>query len=129
MKTLADFSDKDRIAVPGIKTSLPAVVLQMAAAKAFGDKQYNKLDPITVPLPHPMPPPYCSPAAARSTATWHRRRSRTPRPPRPGCTASSHTVDVLGNITLDMTYTSKKFYEANPRCPPPSSRRWMRRTH
>ena len=53
VKTLADFSDKDRIAVPGIKTSLPAVVLQMAAAKTFGDKQFNKLDPITVPLPHP----------------------------------------------------------------------------
>ncbi|MGR5354413.1 hypothetical protein, partial [Vibrio sp. DNB22_19_2] len=26
-----------------------------------------------------------------------------------------YTVDVLGNITLDMTYTSKKFYDANPK--------------
>jgi NitT/TauT family transport system substrate-binding protein len=26
-----------------------------------------------------------------------------------------NTVDVLGNITLDMTYTSRRFYEANPK--------------
>src|SRR5882672_2076496 len=44
IKTLADFSDKDRIAVPGIKTSFAAVVLQMAAAQAFGIENYAKLD-------------------------------------------------------------------------------------
>ena len=48
VKTLKDFSDKDRIAVPGIKTSLPAVILHMAVAKEFGDANYSKLDPITV---------------------------------------------------------------------------------
>src|SRR3989454_4846820 len=53
VKTLKDFTDKDRIAVPGIKTSLPAVLLHMAAAKEFGDADYARLDPITVALPHP----------------------------------------------------------------------------
>src|SRR5262244_963351 len=53
VKSLKDFTDKDRIAVPGIKTSLPAVLLHMAAAKEFGDANYAKLDPITVGLPHP----------------------------------------------------------------------------
>ena len=53
VKSLKDFTDKDRIAVPGIKTSLPAVLLHMAAAKEFGDANYSKLDPITVSLPHP----------------------------------------------------------------------------
>src|SRR5207237_8622513 len=33
VKSLKDFTDKDRIAVPGIKTSLPAVLLNIAAAK------------------------------------------------------------------------------------------------
>ncbi|MDC6210934.1 ABC transporter substrate-binding protein [Ralstonia solanacearum] len=115
VKTLADFSDKDRIAVPGIKTSLPAVVLQMAAAKAFGDKQYNKLDPITVPLPHPD-------ATAVLLAGGSQINSHMASPPfsyaeaaAPGLHRVFNTVDVLGNITLDMTYTSKKFYEANPR--------------
>jgi NitT/TauT family transport system substrate-binding protein len=36
VKTLADFTAKDRIAVPGIKTSFVAVVLEMAAAQVFG---------------------------------------------------------------------------------------------
>src|SRR5262249_58364858 len=53
VKSLKDFTDKDRIAVPGIKTSLPAVLLHMAAAKEFGDANYSRLDPITVALPHP----------------------------------------------------------------------------
>src|SRR5204863_755122 len=55
VKSLKDFTDKDRIAVPGIKTSLPAVLLHMAAATEFGDANYAKLDPITVTLPHPEP--------------------------------------------------------------------------
>src|SRR5260370_596188 len=53
VKTLADFTDKDRIAVPGIKTSFVAVVLQMAAAKAFGRENYARLDPLTVSISHP----------------------------------------------------------------------------
>ena len=108
VKTLADFSDKDRIAVPGIKTSLPAVVLQMAAAKTFGDKQFNKLDPITVPLPHPD-------ATAVMLAGGSQINSHMASPPfsyteaaAPGLHRVFNTVDVLGNITLDMTYTSKK---------------------
>ena len=35
IKSLRDFTEKDRIALPGIKTSLSAVVLQMAVAKEF----------------------------------------------------------------------------------------------
>src|SRR5262245_51840442 len=53
VKTLADFTDKDRIAVPGIKTSFVAVVLQMAAAQAFGPENYARLDHLTVGIPHP----------------------------------------------------------------------------
>ena len=53
VKTLADFTSKDKIALPGIKTSLAAVVLQMAAAKELGKDKYNSLDAMTVGLPHP----------------------------------------------------------------------------
>ena len=38
--SLADYTPHDRIAVPGIKTSFAAVVLQMAVAKQFGIKHY-----------------------------------------------------------------------------------------
>ncbi len=53
IKTLADYGPGDRIAVPGIKTSYAAIVLEMAVAKVFGIENYAKLDPITVGMPHP----------------------------------------------------------------------------
>src|SRR3954454_11065002 len=47
IKSLRDFTEKDRIALPGIKTSLSAVVLQMAVAKEFGRENFSKLDTLT----------------------------------------------------------------------------------
>ncbi|MBV9554699.1 MAG: ABC transporter substrate-binding protein [Alphaproteobacteria bacterium] len=46
--TIRDFTAKDRIAVPAVKTSLPAIMLEMAAANEWGAKQYDKLDALTV---------------------------------------------------------------------------------
>ena len=46
--TLRDIGPKDRIAVPAVKTSMPAVMLQMAAAQEWGIGQYARLDPQTV---------------------------------------------------------------------------------
>ena len=53
VKSIKDFSAKDKIAVPSIKISTQAIMLQMAAVKAFGEKEYAKLDPLTVSLSHP----------------------------------------------------------------------------
>lgn len=53
IKTLADFKDQHRIALPAIKVSMQAIILQMAAAKAFGDAKYNALDHLTVSMAHP----------------------------------------------------------------------------
>jgi len=115
VKTLKDFTDQDRIAVPGIKTSLPAVLLHMAAAREFGDAGYAKLDPITVALPHPEALTVM--LSGRSEINSH--MASPPFSYLEDGTAGLHrvfnTVDVLGNITLDMTYTSRRFYEANPK--------------
>ena len=53
VKTIKDFTDKDRIALPAVRVSLQAVILQMAAEKVFGQGQEHKLDPWTVSLSHP----------------------------------------------------------------------------
>ena len=53
VKTIADFTDKDRIALPTAKISAQAIVLQMAAAKLWGKDQFERLDSLTVTLPHP----------------------------------------------------------------------------
>lgn len=115
VKTLRDFTPDDKIAMPGIKTSLSAVVLQMAVAKEFGLENYSKLDPLTVGLPHPD-----AMMAVVSGKTGI--SSHLGSPPysyleldTPGVHRVMNSVDVLGNITLDVVYTTRRFAEANPK--------------
>jgi NitT/TauT family transport system substrate-binding protein len=53
VKSIRDFTDKDRIAVPAVKISVQAIVLQMAAAQAFGPDKRTALDALTVSMGHP----------------------------------------------------------------------------
>ena len=53
IKSLKDFKDKHRIALPAVKVSIQAIILQMAAAKEFGDAKYAALDHLTVSMSHP----------------------------------------------------------------------------
>lgn len=53
VKTIKDFTEKDRIALPAVRVSMQAVILQMAAEKEFGKDQSHRLDPWTVSLSHP----------------------------------------------------------------------------
>jgi NitT/TauT family transport system substrate-binding protein len=115
VRTLADFTDKDRIAVPGIKTSFVAVVLQMAAAQAFGADNYAKLDHLTVGIPHPDA--LAAMLSGRTEITAH-----FCSPPfsyieydTPGIHRVINSADVLGALTIIMAYTTRKFAEANPK--------------
>ncbi|MDB5811957.1 MAG: hypothetical protein JWN94_4079 [Betaproteobacteria bacterium] len=53
VKSIKDFTDKDKIAVPAVKVSTQAIMLQIAAEKVFGEGNPFKLDPYTVTLSHP----------------------------------------------------------------------------
>lgn len=53
VKTIADLTDRDRIALPAVKVSIQAVTLQMAAEKAFGAGNHTRLDHLTVSMSHP----------------------------------------------------------------------------
>ena len=53
VKTLKDFTDKGKIALPAVRTSIQAVTLQMAAEKEFGPGNHGRLDPLTVSMSHP----------------------------------------------------------------------------
>jgi NitT/TauT family transport system substrate-binding protein len=53
IRSIEDFSAKDRIAVPAVGVSSQAIALQMAAAKTFGKENARKLDPLTVSMKHP----------------------------------------------------------------------------
>lgn len=54
IRSVQDFTPQDRIAMAGVKVSPQAVTLQLAAAKAFGEDQWSKLDPLTVGMAHPV---------------------------------------------------------------------------
>jgi NitT/TauT family transport system substrate-binding protein len=115
LKSLKDFGPKDKIALPGIKTSLSAVVLQMAVAKEFGRENYAKLDPLTVGLPHPEG--LVALTSGRTEITAH-----FTSPPfsylelqNPNVHRVLNSVDVLGNITLDVVFAPRRFTDANPK--------------
>jgi NitT/TauT family transport system substrate-binding protein len=50
IKTLDDFTDKDRIAMPTVKASSYAIMLQMAAVQHYGWDKRFKFDPMSVQL-------------------------------------------------------------------------------
>lgn len=52
IKSLADFTEQDRIAVPA-PNSGQGIMLEMAAEKLFGPGQYTRADRLMVSLPHP----------------------------------------------------------------------------
>src|SRR5215470_9565884 len=115
IKTVQDFKDADRIAVPAIKVSVQAITLQMAAAKAYGVKSFEKLDPLTVS----MTPPDATiallggkseVASAFSVPPFQYQQLENP---------AIHTVlnsfDVMGGShTFTVAWTTAKFRDGNP---------------
>ncbi len=69
IKTIADFTDKDRIAVPSVRISFNAMMLEMAAEKQWGDP--HKLDHLTVGLGHPDAVAALSAGYGSATITSH----------------------------------------------------------
>ena len=53
VKSIADLTDVDRIALPAVKTSIQALTLQMAAERIFGPGQQYRFDALTVSMGHP----------------------------------------------------------------------------
>lgn len=114
--SVKDFTEKDKIAVPTVKSSTQAIFLQMAAAKTFGPKQAFRLDRLTVSMSHPegttallsgasdidshfTVPPY------QEIELKDRRIHRV-----------LNSYDILGGpVTLNITCSPAKFVQANPK--------------
>jgi NitT/TauT family transport system substrate-binding protein len=115
VKTVADFSDKDRIAVPAVRSSLQAIYLQMAAEKAFGAANLTQLDHLTISRSHPD-----AMAGLLGNTEIDSHFSVPPYTERelaaPGVHALFATEDVTGQpISNGVMYTTAKFYDANPK--------------
>ena len=116
VKSIKDFSDQDKIAVPSVKISTQAIMLEMGASAAFGQDNYTKLDPLTVSLSHPD----ATLAFINNTAGVNAHFSTSPFYEQeikvPGAHLVTTSYDILGGpATALVITTSSKFREANPK--------------
>lgn len=116
LKAVADLKDSDRIALPAIKVSHQAVILRMAAEKAFGLGQHERLDKLTVALPHPEA--YVALIGGKTEITGHFGSSPFiyQQLDRPGIHRLLSSEDILGGLgTVTSVLTSAKVRDANPK--------------
>jgi NitT/TauT family transport system substrate-binding protein len=114
IRSIADFSGADKIAVPGIRTSLSAVVLQMVVAKQLGVRQFARLDAITVNLPHPQAMQALVRRQAGVTAHFCAPPFSYLELRQPGIHRVLNASDVLGPLTLDVVFAPKKVVDTEP---------------
>ncbi len=114
VKTLSDLTAADRIAVPTVKISSQAILLQMAARKLYGDAGFEHFDAMEVTLGHPD-------AAVALTngggLTGH--FSGSPFQEAESKAAGMHVVttstEIMGGPISNAVYFGlQKFHDANP---------------
>ena len=129
VKSIADFTDQDRIALPAVGVSVQSRILQMASAKLWGDAQYNKLDKLQVALPHPE-------AAAAIIKGGTEITAHFGNPPfqdqelagNPQARAVLNSYDVLGGpAAATVLYATEKFKNESPKTYRAFWMRWMKR--
>lgn len=116
VKTIKDFTAGDKIAVPTVKVSTQATILQMAAEKQLGEAETHKLDPLTVALGHPDA--YIALKSGGGAVNSH-----FSLPPYmyeelkiPGVHVVLNSVDVVpGPISNGVVFGTVKFHDANPK--------------
>ncbi|WP_179404538.1 ABC transporter substrate-binding protein [Burkholderia guangdongensis] len=112
--SLRDFTPADRIAVPGIRTSLSAVVLQMVASRLLGAQHFAHLDSMTVNLPHPQAMQALIRREAGITAHFTSPPFSTLELHAPGIHRVVNSIDVLGPLTLDVVFAPKRLVDGEP---------------
>jgi NitT/TauT family transport system substrate-binding protein len=116
IKTIRDFTEHDRIALPAVKLTGHAIALQMAAAKEFGREHYDKLDAITISLSHPDATAALLAGKGEINAHFASSPFYYIELATPGVHKVLHSYDAAGGRhTNGVLMASKKFYDANPK--------------
>ncbi len=116
IKGIKDFKENHRIAVPAVKVSNQAILLQMAAEKEFGQGNHTKLDHLTVTMSHPdatiaMVSGNKDVTANFSSVPFQFRQAKTP-----GIRRLMTSTDILGApFSFNVVATTAKFREENPK--------------
>lgn len=116
IRSIDDFSAKDRIALPAVKTSMQAVTLQMAAAKRWGDAEFERLDKLTVSMRHPDATAAIMSGQGEVTAHFTAAPYDFQQLKQPGIKRVLDSYDVYGGpATLILLYATQKFHDENPK--------------
>jgi NitT/TauT family transport system substrate-binding protein len=116
LKSLKDLTGKDKIAVPSVKISTQAIMLQMAAADLFGQASYQKFDEYTVSLSHPdamvaLMNNTGGVNAHFATSPFYEQEMKIP-----GARVLTTSYDILGGrASALVVVTTTKFHDANPK--------------
>jgi NitT/TauT family transport system substrate-binding protein len=116
IKTIQDFTDKDRIALPAVKVAMQAIALQMAAATAFGPASYAKLDPLTISMAHPDGMVALLSGGGEITAHYTSAPYQYKELATPGIHKVLDSYEAMGGpYTFNVISTTAKFRNANPK--------------
>ena len=116
VKTIADFTDQDRISMAGAGSSVQTIYLEMAAAKKWGMKDYKKLNPLMVNLPHPEGLRALLSGSGGITAQFASPPFQNIALENPAIHPVLNSYDVMGNPnTFLMVWSTEKFRKENPK--------------
>jgi len=116
IKSLKDFTEQHRIAMPAVRVSNQAILLQMACEKEFGVGHHSKLDAITLAMAHPdatiaMVSGSKDVPANFSSVPFQNRQAKTP-----GIRRLMTSTDILGApFSFNIVATTSKFRAENPK--------------
>ena len=116
IKTIKDFKEGHKIAVPGVKNSNQAICLQMAAAMEWGQAEYARLDPFTITLPHPDAAIAIISRSTELAGHYGVSPFQDYELAAPGTHAVLKSYDTLGGPTTNgVVFMAQKFRDANPK--------------
>lgn len=116
VKSLKDFTEKDKIALPAVKVSIQAVTLQMATEQAFGAGQQNRLDSLTVSMSHPDGQAALLSGTGEVSAHFSSPPFQYQQLEKPGIRNVLNSYQVLGGpATFNVVWTTTRFRNENPR--------------
>jgi len=115
IKSIADLKESDRVAVPAVKVSLQAVLLQMAAAKLHGPANYGKYDALTVSMSPPDATIALLSGSGEVTSVFSVPPFQQQQLEKAGVRTILNSFDVMdGPATFTVAWTSARFRDKNP---------------
>jgi len=113
--SVRDLTDADRIALPAVKVSAQAVLLEMAAAREWGDAQYDRLDKLTFSLS----PPDATSGLMAGAGDFNAAFTVPPFQTMQLQNKAIHTIlssdELVGPSSGGMAWTTKRFHDGNPK--------------